>query len=397
MLVENNSVPFDRRVWLEATYLRDKGYTVTIICPTGDRHTPGYEYLEDIHVYRYSLKSDSHSFLDYVREYGIALLKTLYFSIKAVRHPGFEVIHACNPPDLFFLIGCIFKLFGKKFVFDQHDLAPEIFLVKRYGSKGIIYRLLLALEWLTYQTADLTIVTNESMREIARERGAVNAGRIFVVRTGPDLSRFNYVTPDETLKEGARHLVCYLGLMGPQDGVDYGLRAAAWLVHTQQRRDIHFTFIGAGDALPGLKELAAELHLDDFVTFTGLITDDRQLCTYLSTADVCITPDPQNGVNEFNTMIKTLEYMAIGKPQVAFALAETRRSAGDAALYAKPNDIEEFGQQILNLLDDPDRSARLGQLGRQRIEADLSWQKSSERLGAAYVFLCNGAKEGAAI
>lgn len=392
ILVENLPVPFDRRVWLEATALRDAGYGVSVICPASERYGPGYEFLEGVHIYRYRLPETGVGFAAYAREYAVAMLQTLRLSVKVWYLRRFDAIHACNPPDLFFLVALLYKLFGTKFVFDQHDLSPETYMVQRKGRKDIVYRILLWLERLTYATADVVIATNESIRGFALGRGHVPPEHVFIVRTGPDFRRLHVVEADVALKQGARHLVCYLGVMGPQDGVDYGLRAAAWIVHHQQRPDVHFTFIGKGDALPQLKQLTADLGLEPYVTFTGRVSDE-DLVRYLSTADVCISPDPENGLNEYHTMNKTLEYMAMGKPQVAFDLAEMRVSAGDAADYARPNEIEDFGARVLALLDDPDRRAAMGACGRKRIEEELSWDHTHHHLLAAYSWLFKGVEK----
>ena len=386
ILVENLPVPFDRRVWLEATTLQQHGYAVSVICPTGDRYPAGHECLDGVHIYRYTLPETGIGFLAYVREYAVAMVKTLWLSLKVTARHGFDVIHACNPPDLFFLIAWLYKPFGKKFVFDQHDLSPETYRVQRRGREGLVYRVLLLLERLTYATADMVIATNESIRGFAHRRGRVPRQRTFVVRTGPDFQRMRIVPADSALKRGAAYLVCYLGVMGPQDGVDYALRAAAWIIHQRRRRDVKFTFIGSGDMLPQLKDLAAGLGVNGEVCFTGRVSDE-DLVTYLSTADLCISPDPLNGLNEYHTMNKTLEYMAIGKPQVAFDLAEMRISAGDAAVYARPNSVEDFGQKILELLDDSVRRDQMSREARRRIEEELGWQHTHRCLLDAYQWL----------
>lgn len=386
ILVENLPVPFDRRVWLEATTLHRAGYVVSVICPTGKRYPAGYELLEGVHIHRYDLPNTGIGFFAYVREYAVSLLKTLWLSFKVARRPGFDLIHACNPPDLFFLIAWLYKPFGKKFVFDQHDLSPETYRVQRQGREGLIYRLLLILERLTYATADVVIATNESIRGFAHGRGHVPDDRIFTVRTGPDFERLRIVSEESALKRGARYLVCYLGVMGPQDGVDYALRAAAWILHQRRRRDISFTFIGSGDVLPQLERLANELELGSHVHFTGRISDE-ELVKHLSTADLCLSPDPQNGLNEYHTMNKTLEYMAMGKPQVAFDLAEMRVSAAEAAVYARPNDVEDFGRHVIALLDDPARRQAMGRAARRRIEEFLGWEHTHRNLLDAYAWL----------
>ena len=386
ILVENLPVPFDRRVWLASTTLRDAGYQISVICPTGDRYPEGYECVDGVHVYRYELPPTGLGFADYVREYTVALVKTLRLSIWALRRHGFDAIHACNPPDLFFLIAWLYKPFRKKFIFDQHDLSPETYRVQRRGREGLVYRVLLLSERLTYATANMVIVTNETIRGIARRRGHVPNDKIFTVRSGPDLKGLKIGGKVPALEHDAKYLVCYAGVMGPQDGVDYGLRAAEWIVHSQGRQDVHFVFVGGGEVLPDLKHLADELGLQDHVSFTGWVAYDV-LMSYVAAADVCMAPDPKNGLNECYTMNKTLEYMAMGKPQVAFDLVEARVSAGEAALYARPNDVEEFGRQVLTLLDDPTRREEMGVIGRERIEQELGWVHSQRKLLDAYEWL----------
>ena len=387
ILVENLPLPFDRRVWLEATTLRDAGYTVSVICPKGDRaHREDHVVLDGISIHRYGLPPTSTGVGSYLREYSVAMGMTLRLSIRVLLHEGFDVIHACNPPDLFFLIAWLYRVAGKRFIFDQHDLSPETFQVQFSGRLAPVYRLLRLLEWLTYKTADVTIATNESVRDIARSRGGVPSERIFVVRTGPDFARLRLVPGEPILKHGKRFLVVYLGVMGPQDGVDLALQAARILIQVMGRTDVHFAFVGKGDYTPTLQKLASSLDLDPWVEFTGRISDD-ELIRYLSTADVCLSPDPANGLNEFHTMNKTMEYMALGKPVVAFDIRETRVSAGGAALYAQPNDVSQFAQRIADLLDDPAARERLGQIGRERVEQELSWDRTKQPLIDAYDYV----------
>jgi glycosyltransferase involved in cell wall biosynthesis len=392
ILVENQPVPFDRRVWSEAIALREEGYEVSVICPTGGRSPRGYEQIEGVHIYRYELGETGVSFSAFIREYALAMLKTFALTFKVWRRHGFDVIQACNPPDLFFAIGLFYKLFRKKFMFDQHDISPEMYRAQKNGREGAVYKALLLMERLTYATSDAVITANESFAKLARGRGHVRPDKVFVVRNGPNLNRLKPVQPEPALKQGAAHMVCYVGLMGPQDGLDYALRVARWVVYEQNRRDVHFTFIGTGDILPALKSVAHDLELDDYVTFTGRISDDALLCRYLSTADVCITPDPKNGLNEHCTMIKTMEYMAMGKAQVAFDLDETRLSAGEAALYAEPNSIEDFGRKLISLLDDPEKREAMGRAGRQRIIDALSWEHARKDLLRAYRSVLPGKK-----
>jgi len=384
ILVENLSVPFDRRVWLEATTLRDAGYKVSVISPKGyHADLESFVEIEGIAVYRYALKEAQPGVAGYVREYSVAMLMTLLLVFRVWRTRGFDVIHACNPPDLFFFIGLVWKIFGKRFIFDQHDICPEMFAVK-FGSRfRFLHKLLQLLEQGTYRTADVVIATNESVKELAMMRGGVPEQRVVVVRTGPDFDRLRIVPADSSLKHGKRWLVAYLGSMGPHDSVDLALKAAHEIVHVRGRADVYFAFIGRGDQTPRLIKFAHELGLADHVTFTGRIPDEA-LVQYLSTADVCISPDGANGYNEYCTMNKTMEYMAMAKPVVAFDLLETRYSAQGAALYAPPNDVRAFAERIVQLLDDDALRMKLGQLGRMRVEQELSWEHSRGALLDAY-------------
>ncbi len=394
ILVENLPVPFDRRVWLEAQTLTEAGWKVSVICPKGqDRYTDSYERLDGIDIYRFALPATSTGVFSYLREYGVAFAKTLRLIVKVLRRGGFDVIHATNPPDLFFIFGLLLKPFGKRFVFDQHDLSPETFAVQFEGRPRPmvlgIYWVLRLLERLTYATSSAVIATNESVRQIAISRGNVSPDRTFVVRSGPDHDRLYQVPVDETLRGEKRHLICYVGVMGLQDGVDYLLRAVHWMVTEQRRDDFRVVLIGDGDHAPTLKGLVQELGLEETVTFTGRISDE-DLRKYLSSAAVCVSPDPANGLNEHHTMNKVLEYMAMGKPQVAFDLTETRRSAEGSALYATPNSHEEMGQKILQLLDDPELRDQLGERGRERIENGLGWEHTRTELVRAYEYLSGG-------
>jgi len=275
--------------------------------------------------------------------------------VKILFSEGFDVIHACNPPDTFFLLAAFYKLRGKKFVFDQHDLCPEVYRA-RFGSprSNLLLKGLSLLEKLSYKTANLVIATNESYKRIALERGKVREENIFVVRTGPDSEKLKQLESEPELKRGRKYMVCYLGVMGPQDGVDYFLRAAEIITKNHERNDILFVLIGGGDSFNELKRLSIELGLQEHTLFTGRISDS-ELVRYLSTADVCVGPDPKNELNDNSTMNKIMEYMAMGKPIVSFDLKETRFSAGDAALYAWPNDTEDFSNKILELLGDENK------------------------------------------
>jgi glycosyltransferase involved in cell wall biosynthesis len=382
ILVENLPSPFDRRVWQEATTLRDAGYTVSIICPTGKGYEKKCEVIDAIHIWRYDLPAEGEGALGYAVEYAAALLKTFLLSWKVLFTRGFDVVHACNPPDLFFLIGGFYKLFGKKFLFDHHDANPELYEAK-FGRRDFFYRMMLRLESWTFRTADVSLATNHSYRRIALERGGMAPERVFVVRSGPSLERLKVVAPVASLKKGKRYLVGYVGVMGRQEGIDYLLRAAAHIVHDLKRSDVHFGLVGGGTSLGEMRALAARLNLEDYVTFTGRVPDEQMLAM-LNTADVCVNPDVANAMNDISTMNKVMEYMALGKPMVQFDLAEGRFSAQQASLYARRNDAFDLAIKITELLDDPARRAAMGAFGRRRIENELEWRYEAPKLLAAY-------------
>jgi glycosyltransferase involved in cell wall biosynthesis len=385
LLVENLSVPADRRVWSEAQALRRAGYRVSVICPRGKLlDTSAYEVLEGVAIHRFPQPFEGNGRWNYLLEYGWALLACFGLSLHVWRTRGFDVLHVGNPPDLFFPLAWFFKLFGKRFVFDQHDVCPETYLSKFEGGKpGLLHRLLLFCEKRSYRAADVVIVTNQSYRRIALERGRVPEDRVFIVRNSPNLDLFAGAKPDPSLKDGFRHLVAFVGIMAHQDGVDYLLRAAHHVVRGLGRDDVLFVLIGTGPAWGDLQRLHAELGLGDNVRFTGRIPDAPML-RILATADVCASPDPCNPLNDISTMTKLMEFMAMGKASVSFELAEARYSAQDAAVYIPNNDWRAFGDAIVALLEDPERRARMGESGRQRIRGELSWSRSESNLRAAY-------------
>ena len=382
MLVENLPCPFDRRVWQEALALRGAGYEVSIICPTGKGCDKRREVIDGIHLWRYPLPREGAGAAGYLLEYGAALVQTLVLSLRVLATRGFDVVHACNPPDLFFLIGGLYKLFGKKFVFDHHDANPELYEAK-FGRKDLFYRLMLLLEKLTFRTADISIATNQSYRRIAIERGGMAPERVFVVRSGPSLERLKVAPPVEALKKGRRYLVGYVGVMGRQEGIDHLLHAAAHLVHELGRTDVQFGLVGGGTSLEEMKRLAKTLGVADYVTFTGRVSDGAMLAM-LNTAEVCVNPDVANDMNDISTMNKVMEYMALGKPIVQFDLTEGRYSAQGASLYARRNDPVDLARRIAELLEDPARRAAMGAFGRRRVENELEWRYEAPKLLAAY-------------
>jgi glycosyltransferase involved in cell wall biosynthesis len=379
ILVENLSVPFDRRVWQESTTLRDAGWEVHVICPQGTkRDQEPYVELDGVRIHRYPLTAATGGPRGYVKEYGAALWHTLRLARRVGR---VDVVHACNPPDLLFVVARMLKRQGAKFIFDQHDLCPELYLSRFDRGEDFLYRMVCRLERATYRAADVVIATNESYRSAAISRGNMPADKVFVVRSAPAVERFRQVPPELELKNGKPHLLCYLGVMGPQDGVDYALRALASL--REQREDWHAVFVGAGDTFDDMVALSHSLGLADMVEFTGRIPDE-DLVRYLSTADVCLSPDPHNPLNDVSTMNKVMEYMAMSRPIVSFELREARVSAGDAAVYAPANDEEEFARLTSRLLDDPSERERMGKLGKERVEGPLAWSNSQKALIAAY-------------
>jgi glycosyltransferase involved in cell wall biosynthesis len=382
ILVENLPVPFDRRVWTEAETLHAAGWSVTVISPMADASRRWHETIQGIEVLRYPLPTTATGLAAHLVEYGVAIPATLILALLVRLRGQVDVVQACNPPDFLFPIGRLLRWLGAAFVFDQHDLGPELYVAQGGRAHGAVHRLLSWAERATYRAADVVIATNETYRRIALERGRVDPANVFVVRTSPDPGRVHRVEPGPALRDGRRHLVVYLGTMGVQDGVDLFVRAAA-SVARRRPGDVRFVAVGGGDELASLRRLAEELGLDADLAFTGRVSDEL-VRSYLSTADVGVSPDPRNGFNEFCTMNKTLEYMAVGLPVAAFDLEETRVSAGDAAAYAEPNDPEALATTILELLDDPARRLAMGELGRARITGALSWDASAAQLLAAY-------------
>ena len=384
MLIENASVPLDNRVWAEALALREAGFEVSIIGPKGpsmDREP--YICIEGIYIYRYDLPTTTNKYSTYILEYTITMFMMFLLSLKVLFQRGFDVIHVANPPDILFLIALLYRPFGKKFVFDQHDLAPEMFQVKFKGHMKLLHKLLLFLEWCSYRTAHVVITTNFSQRRFAIERGRCDSDRVAVVRNGPDLQRIHFVPAEPELKRGYHYLLAYVGEMEVQDGIDYALTALHELVHKRGRHDVALVLMGGGGHVATLKALTHQLQLDEYVQFTGWV-EAEDIVRYLSVANVGLTPDPANGLNEYCTMVKTMEYMAMGMPVVAFDLAEARFSAQDAALYATPNLVEDFANKIETLLDDEGLRLKLGALGRKYIEEGLNWENDKMNLLLAY-------------
>jgi len=383
MIVQNLPVPFDRRVWLEAQTLRDYGCDVSVICPKSARYHKSFERINDINIYRYKMPVDAHGVLSYFFEFTYAWLMTALLSLFIWFRHGFDVIQACNPPDTYFLLGAFYKLFGKKYVFDHHDLSPEMFTAKYNGSHPRLWRMLLWLEKMTMKTADVVMATNDSYKDVAVQRGGKQARDVFVLRTGPDMQRLRVMPKDKNLLYGKKHMVCYLGEMCPQDGVDYLLRAVEHIYYNRKNRDVQFVVMGGGPAMPEFQKMSQALGLQENVHFTGRVSDET-LCRYLSSADVCVAPDPNTEWSNHSTMNKVLEYMAFGKPIVSFDLLETRVSAQHAATYIKSNDTTAFGDAVLDLLAHPYKRECMGRYGYNRIRSQLSWAHTHKALLLAY-------------
>ena len=383
IIVENLTLPLDRRVWQEATTLRDAGYTVSVICPVGGKHTASYELLEGIHIFRHPLPLEASGALGYAIEYTWALFWELILSFRVLGKVGFDVIQACNPPDTIFLLAGLYKLlFGTPFVFDHHDINPELFEAK-FGRRGFFHRLLTRLERWTFATADVSIATNPTFKRIAVERGRMDANRVFVVRSIPDLRRFKRIEPDVALRNGRKTLIGYVGIMGAQDGVDLLVEAMSEIVHGHGRNDIQCAIVGSGTELQSLQEMVVARHLSDYVTFTGFRSGDSLLASF-SAFDVGAIPDPKNVYNDKISMNKVFEYMTLGIPFAAFDLDETRRTAGDAALYAPSNCPMALADNLLRLADDQSLRQRMADIGKVRAQSQLSWDRERTELLAAY-------------
>lgn len=382
IIVENLPLPFDRRVWQEATTLQQHGHQVTIICPTGKGYESHYDQIEGIHIYRHGMPVEGRNAWSYLLEYSWALTMQFYLALKVKIKHGFEVIHACNPPDNIFLVAIPFKLFGTKFIFDHHDINPELYEAK-FNKRGFFYQVMLAWERWTFKCADVSIATNESYKRIAIKRGRMAPNDVFIVRSGPDLQRMRIVEAKPELRNGRDYLVGYVGVMGRQEGIDLLLQAVKYIVEDLGRTDVQFCLVGSGTEIEELKAMVSNLAIVDYVTFTGRVSDEV-LLDYLNTADVCVNPDRANEMNDKSTMNKIMEYMALAKPIVQFDLLEGRFSAQESSLYAEHDNIQDFADKIVELLDDPQKRSSMGQIGLERVKSTLAWEYQVEPLLAAY-------------
>ena len=386
MLIENLSFPWDRRMRHLGLALQQAGYEVRVICPKGENQDrSSFEVIQGVRVYRYPMIYQASGGLGYLVEYSWALVCTAFLSLFVWLRDGFDIIHSANPPDIFFILAWPFKLLGKKYVYDQHDVCPELYESK-FERRGSVYRALLLLEKFTFRTADLVISTNQSYREIARQRGSIEDERSAIVRNGVDRSQFYRRTPRPELREPFPYMALYLGVMGKQDGVDRVIQTAHHLVHSYGRKDVLFLMVGKGECYQELQDLSWELRVSEMVRFVGHIPDDL-LLDYLSTTDVCLAPDPPDQMNQLSTMTKIMEYMACERPIVSFNLVETRRSAGDAAIYVDGDDPKEFAKTLNELLNDAPRRERMGRVGLDRTLNVVGLDRQRKALLDAYARL----------
>lgn len=382
IIVENSAVPFDTRVWKEACSLRENGYEVNVICPRAGRHTRGFEVLEGVRIFRHPMPEERDGVWGYILEYAAALFWEILYSWWIFLRHGFHVIQGCNPPDTIFLVALPFKIFGVKYIFDHHDANPELYLSK-YEKRGLLYNIQVWLERQTFRFSDVVMSTNSSYRDLAINRGKIARDDVFIVRNGPDLGWFKATKPNPSLKYGKQYLVGYVGTMSIQEGLDILVEVAA-RIREMGRDDVHFTCVGGGPGLAGLRTLVKNKNLGEVMNFTGRVPD-QELLEILSTADVCVNPDRPCEMNDISTMIKIMEYMALGKPIVQFELKEGRFSAREASLYAsKENQVQDFADKILWLLDHPEARERMGAFGIQRVQRELAWEHSVPNLVAAY-------------
>jgi len=378
IVVENLPVPFDRRVWQEANTLSENGAKVSIICPIMKGYTKKYEVINNIEIYRHPLPFEASGALGYLFEYSTALFWETWLTIKINAKKRLDVIHGCNPPDLIFIVAFFFKFLGVKYVFDHHDINPELYIAK-YNKKGFFYKLMILFEKLTFKTADYSIATNESYKEIAIRRGGMDPEKVQVIRSGPKLDRLQILPAEEKYKKGRKFLLGYVGVIGEQEGIDLLLQSLKIIV--SKRQDIQLAIVGGGTHVEELKKLCTQLELDDYVDFYGRVSDEV-LVGVLNTADVCVNPDKPTEMNNLSTMNKIMEYMALKKPIVQFDLKEGRFSAMEASLYAK--DVNDFAEKIILLIDDAALRNKMGNYGYDRVIKELSWDHESEKLVQFY-------------
>lgn len=383
IIVENLPLPFDRRVWQEAITLKEYGAEVSIISPKMQQYTARYENINGVHIYRHPLKIEASGAWGYLGEYATAIFWETILAWKIFFKKRFHVIQGCNPPDLIFLIALPFKIFGVKYVFDHHDINPELYIAK-FNKKGFFYKLMLIFEKLTFKVANFSIATNESYKEIAIKRGGMSENCVTVVRSGPKLERLKITNGNIKYKKGKKYLIGYLGVIGDQEGIDLLLESFNILL--QKTNDVQLAIIGGGTSLESLKGLSEKLGLGSHVDFYGRVSDEIMI-DILNTSDVCVNPDKPTEMNNLSTMNKIMEYMALKKPIVQFDLKEGRFSAQKASLYAK--NVSDFAEKIFILIKDENLRREMGEFGYKRVISELSWDHESNNLITFYKKILN--------
>lgn len=387
-IVENNSVPWDVRVWAEALAAKEYGYDVSVICPVHKKAPMDkYEQREGIDIYRHPMPIEAHGAVGFFIEYFSALFWELCLSIRLYIKKPFQIIHSANPPDHVFMIALPFKLFGVKYIFDHHDITPETYVAK-FGAKNLVYKILMWMEKATFKTADIVISTNESYKKIAISRGGKKENEVFVVRNGPDLSKIDFPKPNPQLKEGFDYLVAYLGVINNQEGIDILLRTVQHLVYDRKIQNIRFIIVGTGPHWNEMVKMSRDMNLEKYVTFTGYIPY-KDLYEILTTADVCVNPEFCNEFTDKSTMIKIMDYMTFGKPIVMFETTEGKVTAGDSACYVGNNSESEFAESLIQVLHDKPRREIMGQIAKERIDKLLQWSIQKLNLHKAYKYLDN--------
>ncbi|KEO60573.1 glycosyltransferase family 4 protein [Thioclava indica] len=383
IVVENLPVPLDRRVWLEATTLAGAGYQVSVICPMGRGWDAPYEVIEGIHIYRHPAPPEAHSgAVAYTKEYWHAIKAWGRLARVVRRERGFDVIQGCNPPDLIWLLALRYRLSGVRYMFDHHDVCPELFEAK-FNKKGLLWGVMRVWERITFACASVSMATNESFRQIAIKRGKMAPEDVFVVRSAPRVETFLPGPGDARYRHGAKTVLGYIGVIGQQEGMDLLIEALHILIRDLGHDDVHLVIVGFGPEVPMVQADVAARGLADHVTFTGPLYGDEMLAA-MNAIDIGVAPDPKNAMNDISTMNKVMEYMTLEKPLVQFDLTEGRASAGEAARYAKANDPRDFAAQIAALIDAPEAARAMGQAGRKRVLDSLAWDFSAKQLLAAY-------------
>jgi glycosyltransferase involved in cell wall biosynthesis len=398
IIVQNLPVPLDRRVWLECHALMARGYTVSVICPKGPGD-PARQRIDGVYIYKYKPAPEAEGLLGFVWEFAYSWVRTAWLSLAVWRRQRFDVIQACNPPDTFWLLARLWRSYGVRFIFDHHDLNPELFLSRFGAPKSVGQRLQYAgLKWLerrSFRTADRVTSTNESYKAIAIRRGGRRPNHVTVVRSGPDTKQMRPIYPPDPRPVDGINLA-YLGIMGPQDGVDQVLLVMEELVHKRGRTQVTATLLGFGDCLDDLKRQSTGLGLDGHVTFTGRV-DRVAIAEHLSRSDIGLCPDLKTPLNDLSTMNKTMEYMSYGLPAVSFDLAETLVSGGDTVLYVASGDISAFADAVERLIDDPALRLELGRKARERVSTQLDWRPQAEAYVAVFDEVSGFSRSGPAV